>query len=176
MLAGTTTTFNQKANRTTRAHPRFGATTVTQSTAPSHPPDRVVERVLFAQDWWQSDAFRLFPGEESDHTVYMIDFYDQCKYFGYTREPVFYRAASLAAHIASWGTNIFVEEHAARVPYAIRCIKSGLNDLKARWLRDMLVDQAPQNILHGRGSVVQTPKCWLPSHTELDPPLPAMQR
>ena len=88
--------------------------------------------------------FRLLPGEEGDHTVYVIDFYDRCKYFGYTREPVFYRAASLAAHVASWGTNIFVEEHAAQVPYAIRCIKSGLNDLQARRLRDTLVAQAPR--------------------------------
>ena len=72
-----------------------------------------------------------------------------------------YRAATLAANIESWGTNIFVEEHAARVPYAIRCIKSGINDLQARRLRDMLVAHAPENVLSGRGSVVQTPNCWL---------------
>ena len=35
---------------------------------------------------------RLLPSEEGDHTVYVIDFYDRCKYFGYTREFVFYRA------------------------------------------------------------------------------------
>ena len=89
----------------------------------------------------------LLPGEQNDNTVYLIDFYDRCRYFGFTKEPVFYRAASLAANIASWGTNSFVEEHAARVPYAIRCIKSGLNDLQARRLRDMLVAQAPENVV-----------------------------
>lgn len=44
---------------------------------------------------------RLLPSEEGDHTVYVIDFYDRCNYFGYTRETVFYRAASLATHIAN---------------------------------------------------------------------------
>ena len=83
----------------------------------------------FAKEWWSTDRFRLLPGEEDHHTVYVIDFYDQCKYFGYTKELVFYRAASLATHIDSWAPNVFVMEHAQRVPYTIRCIKSGLNDL-----------------------------------------------
>ena len=137
--------------------------------------DQPTEHAQLVKDWWRDETFRLLPGEEGDHTVYVIDFYDRCKYFGYTREPVFYRAASLASHIASWGTNIFVEEHAARVPYVIRCITSGLNDLQARRLRDRLVAQAPQNILPTLGSVVQTTNCWLSDQTELDPLLPAMQ-
>ena len=78
------------------------------------------------------------------------------------------RAASLAAHIDSWAPNGFVMEHAARVPYTIRCIKSGLNDLQARRLRTVLVAQAPRNLLTPRGSIVQTPNCWL--HEELHLP------
>ena len=78
-----------------------------------------------------------------------------------TKELVFYRAASLATHIDSWAPNVFVMEHAARVPYTIRCISSGLNDLQARRLRNMLVAQAPQNWLTPRGCVVQTANCWL---------------
>ena len=90
----------------------------------------------FARDWWSTDRFRLLPGEEDQHTVYVIDFYDQCKYFGYTKELVFYRAASLATHIDSWAPNAFVMEHAQRVPYTIRCIKSGLNDLAGQAVAD----------------------------------------
>ena len=115
----------------------------------------------FAQDWWSADRFRALPGEEDQHTVYVIDFYDQCKYFGYTKELVFYRAASLATHIDSWAPHAFVMEHAQRVPYTIRCIKSGLNDLQARRLRKVLVAEAPQNMLTPRGCVVQTANCWL---------------
>ena len=124
----------------------------------------------FAQEWWRDDRFRLLPGEEDEHTVYVIDFYDRCKYFGYTKEPVFYRAASLAAHVDSWAPNAFVMEHTGRVPYAILCIKSGLNDLQAKRLRNMLVAQAPQNLLTRRGSIVQTPNCWLSEPEELHLP------
>ena len=124
----------------------------------------------FAQDWWSTDRFRLLPGEHEDHTVFVIDFYDRCKYFGYTKESVFHRAASLSTHIDSWAPNAFVMEHAARIPYAIHCIKSGLNDLQARRLRNMLVAQAPQNIVTPRGSIVQTPNCWLHEPEELQLP------
>ena len=126
--------------------------------------------VDFAKEWWSADRFRLLPGEHDDHTVFAIDFYDRCKYFGYTKELVFYRAASLAAHIDSWAPNAFVMEHAARVPYTIRCISSGLNDLQARRLRNMLVAQAPQNLLTPRGSIVQTPNCWLHEPEQLHLP------
>ena len=115
----------------------------------------------FTADWWRGERTRLLPGEEENHTVYVIDFYDRCKYFGYTKEPVFHRAASLATKIDSWETSRFVEEHAARVPYAIRCVESGLNDLQARRLRDSLVLNAPENILPDQKTAVQTVNCWL---------------
>ena len=101
---------------------------------PSPFPERLDPNTQFAKDWWSADRFRLLPGEEGAHSVFVIDFYDRCKFFGYTKEPVFHRAASLAARIDSWGPNAFVMEHAARVPYTIHCIKSGLNDLQARRL------------------------------------------
>ena len=138
-------------------------------------PERIPEGIQFAKDWWNGDAFRLLPGEEDNHTVYVIDFYDRCKYFGYTKEPVFHRTASLATNIGGWGTDIFVKEHAARVPYAIHCIKSGLNDLQARRLRDILIAHAPENIVASRGNVVQTHNCWLLSRTDLDPPIYSRQ-
>ena len=127
-------------------------------TAAALRPDTATD---LARDWWNHDWFRLLPGEEDAHTVFVIDFYDRCKYFGYTKESVFYRAASLATNIDSWAPNAFVMEHAQRVPYTIRCIKSGLNDLQAKRLRNMLVAQAPQNLLTPRGCVVQTANCWL---------------
>ena len=44
---------------------------------------------------------RLLPGEEGDHTVYVIDFYDRGKYFEYTREPVFYCTVPPTLSVAS---------------------------------------------------------------------------
>lgn len=133
------------------------------------PPVQLDETNQFAKDWWSGDTFRLLPGEEDDHTVFVIDFYDRCKYFGYTKESVFFRAASLATYI-NWTPHAFVMDHAQRVPYTIHCIKSGLNDLQAKRLRNMLVAQAPQNLLTPRGSCVQTPNCWLSEPEELHLP------
>ena len=114
----------------------------------------------FSLEWWWEETYRLLPGEEGNHTVYVIHFYDRCKYFGYTRDSIFYRAAMLAARATGGDTNQFVEAHANQIPYAIRCIKSGLIDLQAKLLRDMLVAQAPDNIASGQRTVVQTSKRW----------------
>ena len=83
---------------------------------PGRYPEPPTATAQLAKDWWSADRFRLLPGEKDGHTVFVIDFYDRCKYFGYTKEPVFYRAASLAAHIDRWAPNAFVMEHTARVP------------------------------------------------------------
>ena len=124
------------------------------------------DHAQLVNDWWKQELFRQLPGEEGNHTVYVIDFYDRCKYFGYTREPVTYRAASLAVPITGWRTNRFVEEHAACVPYVVRCVKSGLAELQAKRLRDMLVVQAPDNKRRSCGSIVQTSNRWLSCHAE----------
>ena len=114
-----------------------------------------------SSDWWRDERTRLLPGEEGDPTVYVVDFYDQCKYFGYTLEPVFYRAAPLAAATRVDDTSQFVQEHAVQVPYVIRCVKSGLNGMQARRLRDLLVAKAPQNVSAARQAIVETENCWL---------------
>ena len=156
---------NESNNHTETTRSRHMETSVDITLANAEP----LTDADFARDWWSADRFRVLPGEQDDHTVFVIDFYDQCKFFGYTKECVFHRAASLAARIG-WGPNAFVMEHAQRVPYTIRCIKSGLNDLQARRLRNMLVAQAPQNLLTPRGSIVQTPTCWLHEPEELHLP------
>ena len=132
-----------------------------QSVVPSHLPYDLVERVQFAKDWWHDDVARLLPGEERDHTVFVIDFYDGCKYFGYTKEDVTYRAASLVAHLGGWGTNPFVEEHAKCVPYVVRCIRSGMDRSGARQMRSLLVRLAPANRLAGSKTMVETADCWI---------------
>ena len=142
----------------------------TNTTFPNVVPDPTPTDAQFAKDWWSAERFRLLPGEEDGHTVFVIDFYDRCKYFGYTKEPVFYRAASLATRIDNWMPHSFVINHTRQVPYTIRCIRSGLNDLQAKRLRNLLVAQAPHNLLTSRGSSVQTPSCWLSEARDLHVP------
>ena len=54
-----------------------------------------------ARDWWHQDQNRPLPGEETRNTVFVIDFYDGCKYFGYTKDFVIHRTASLSS---SWSS------------------------------------------------------------------------
>ena len=65
-------------------------------------PDDLKERVQFARDWWDDDETRRLPGEERLNTVFVIEYYDGCKYFGYTKEHVAYRVATLSAYIGGW--------------------------------------------------------------------------
>ena len=124
-------------------------------------PEYLKKRIQFARDWWHEDQTRRLPGEELLNTVFVIEYYDNCKYFGYTKEYVAYRTASLSAHIGGWGTHLFIQQHARHVPYVVRCIKSSLDDQDAKQLRNTLVHQAPTKFRRGSGTTVQSPDCWL---------------
>ena len=74
-------------------------------------PAWLAEQIKFARDWWHDDPVCLLPGEEGAHTVFVIEFYDGCKYFGYTRKSVVARVASLMSESGGWGSNAFVRDH-----------------------------------------------------------------
>ena len=136
---------------------------------------RSSESNQFAKNWWNDEKARPLPGEDQDHTVFVIDFYDGCKYFGYTKEFVACRAASLATPMGGWGPNAFVQEHAQHVPYVIRCIRSNLDDQGAKELRGLLIAAAPENVHRGRGSSIQTQGCWLLHHEESPDTIPFLE-
>ena len=136
---------------------------------------RSSESNQFAKNWWNDEKARPLPGEEQNYTVFVIDFFDGCKYFGYTKEFVAYRAASLSTPMGGWGPNAFVQEHAQHVPYVIRCIRSNLDDQGARSLRGLLIAAAPENVHRGRGSSIQTQGCWLLHHEESPDTIPFLE-
>ena len=47
-------------------------------------PDRLAEMNLVARDWWGRDNPRLLPGECGGVTVFVMDFADGCRFYGYT--------------------------------------------------------------------------------------------
>ena len=128
----------------------------------TEPQASLPEQIKFARQWWLDDHARRLPGEEGGHTVFAIEFYDGCKYFGYTKDDVSYRAMSLITDVGGWGTNLFVEEHAKRVPYLVRCIRSGMDECEARQLRSLLLSFAGENRRVGSKSILETAACWLP--------------
>ena len=128
-------------------------------TAAALRPDTATD---FARDWWNHDRFRLLPGEEDAHTIFVIDFYDRCKYFGYTKELGLlprriagHQHRQLGAQRFRHGTR-----SASPVHHPLHQIRSSTTCRPGR-LRNMLVAQAPQNLLTPRGCVVQTANCWL---------------
>ena len=126
-------------------------------------PQDFVEMYLVAKNWWQGDGSRLLPGETGNYTVFSIEFYDGCRYFGYTKGGVMFRAASLVIDLGGWGKDDFVERHARRMPYVLVCVRSGLDEGTARELRGLLVKLAPINGRVGSRTVVEVPSCWLRS-------------
>ena len=90
---------------------------MTQRVDLSNLPDDLKVRVQFTRDWWDDNKTRWLPGEERLNTVFVIE------YFGYTKEYVAYRVATLSAYIGGWGPTLFVEQHARNVPYVVRCIE-----------------------------------------------------
>ena len=118
-------------------------------------PAWLAEQIKFSRDWWHDDPVCLLPGEESGHTVFVIEFYDGCKYFGYTRKSVVTRVASLMSESGGWGSNAFVREHGGSVPYVVRCVASNMDQRQGRQLRDLLVARAPGDVYVAYGDPVQ---------------------
>ena len=118
-------------------------------------PAWLAEQIKFARDWWHDDPVCLLPGEEGGHTVFVIEFYDGCKYFGYTRKSVVAWVASLMSESGGWGSNAFVREHGGSVPYVVRCVASNMDQRQGRQLRDLLVARAPGDVYVAYGDPVQ---------------------
>ena len=101
-------------------------------------------------------------GVPNRFTVFVIDFSDGCRYFGWTRDSVASRVAALISDVGGRGANPFVQEHAGGVPYLVRCVASNLDEREARELRNLLVSQAPVVRGDGDGTTVVSSGCRLP--------------
>ena len=126
-----------------------------------HSPGPPLELAGFAREWWLGAATGLLPGEAGGVSVFVIDFADGCRFFGYTGSRVFDRVCALAMRRGAYKTNFFVSGHAVEVPYMVRCVASGLGRSDARQLRDFLVMLGPSRSAGAGRSVVESDFCWL---------------
>ena len=115
------------------------------------------ELCVVARTWWDGDDVRFLPGEAGGHTVFEIEFWDGCRFFGCTRESLFQRVASL---VDPFGSSAFVVEHAFRVAYVVRCVASGLPEDQALRLRQLLVSQAPVGLARLGGTTLRAETCF----------------
>ena len=123
--------------------------------------------VHLARDWWRGEDARLLPGEAGGRTVFVVDFWDGCRYFGYTRGSVFGRLATLLSRPGGFGFNAFVLAHAAQVPYLVRCVASGMDERQARQLRQLMVSQAPVEMAGFNGTSVRAAECCLATDAQV---------
>ena len=124
-------------------------------------PDQFVDAFMTARHWWGEDDSRLLPGEEGGSTVFVVDFTDGCRYCGYTSGGVFSRLGELMGGPFDSGSSDFVIEHGRRMVYLVRCVASGMDERKARDLRNLLVSQAPDAWAGSNGTTLEYAGCWL---------------
>ena len=93
--------------------------------------------------------------------MFVVEFQDGCRYFGYTRKNVFGRLSELMGGPLDRGSNDFVREHGQRMVYLVQCVASELERSRAKELRDQLVSQAPGDVYVACGTTVTTSDCWL---------------
>ena len=124
-------------------------------------PDRLAEMNLAAKDWWLSADAKLLPGEACGVTVFEILYGDGCRYFGYTGMSVFERLAELSNGFLDVRSSAFVISHCRQVSYVVRCVASHLDQGQGRALRELLVVEAPREMLRIDGTAVMSPDCWV---------------
>ena len=134
-------------------------------------PDRLAGMNLVARDWWSGADAQLLPGEIGGVSVFVIEFADGCHFFGYTGSRVFDRVSTLVMKRGA-SANAFVSGHAARVPYLVKCVASGLGRRDARQLRDLLVLLGPSRSVGVGRSVVESACCWLADDEAVGDSLP----
>ena len=102
----------------------------------------------------------LLPGEDGGTTVFVVQFQDGCRYFGYTRRGVFARLGQLFGGAHDWGSDDFVTRHCQAMAYVVRCVATNLDRYDARCLRALLVSKAPDDYTVFNTAVVSG-GCWL---------------
>ena len=121
----------------------------------------VADAAAFVAEWWENAEGRRMPGEEGGYTVFTIEFWDGCRYFGYTQGSVFECVSDLGCGPVEVSQNKFVVEHGGQMAYVVQCVRSSLDRSSARQLRDQLVSQAPGDVYVADGSTATTSACLL---------------
>ena len=100
-----------------------------------------VDPAVFAADWRENAAGRRLPGEEGGCTVFCLEFWDRCRYFGVTDMSILDAVDDLVASPFLERRSLFVSDHCGQMGYVVRCVASGLDRELAEQLRTGLVSR-----------------------------------
>ena len=82
------------------------------------------------------------PGEEGGASVFAIEFWDGCSYFGVTDMSILDAVDDLVATPFLERRTLFVSDHCGQMGYVVRCVGSDLDQEIAEQLRSDLVHQS----------------------------------
>lgn len=118
-----------------------------------------VAAVASVTGWWENAEARRLPGEEGEHTVFMIEFWDGCRYFGVTSASILDAVDDLVASPFLDRRSLFVSDHCGRMGYVVKCVGSALAQEVAEQLRADLVRHSSDDSDSKEAGVVVGDSC-----------------
>ena len=104
-------------------------------------PVELVDAAAFVTEWWENAEGRRLVGEKGGYTVFAVEFWDGCRYFGVTDMSVLDAVDDLVASPFLERRSLFVSDHCGQMGYVVRCVGSDLAQELAEQLRSDLVSQ-----------------------------------
>ena len=104
-------------------------------------PVELVDAAAFVTEWWENAEGRRLLGEKGGYTVFAVEFWDGCRYFGVTDMSVLDAVDDLVASPFLERRSLFVSDHCGQMGYVVRCVGSYLAQELAEQLRSDLVSQ-----------------------------------
>ena len=105
-------------------------------------PVELVDAAAFVTEWWENAEGRRLVGEKGGYTVFAVEFWDGCRYFGVTDMSVLDAVDDLVASPFLERRSLFVSDHCGQMGYVVRCVGSDLAQELAEQLRSDLVHQS----------------------------------
>ena len=101
-----------------------------------------VDAAAFVTEWLETVNGRRLPGEEGGCTVFAIQFWDGCRYFGVTDMSILGSVDDVVASPFLDRRSEFASDHCGQMGYVVRCVGSNLAQEIAEQLRSDLVHQS----------------------------------
>ena len=100
-----------------------------------------VGAAAFFVEWRENADGRRLPGEEGGCTVFAIQFWDGCHYFGVTDISILDAVDDLVASPFLERRSLFVSDHCGQMGYVVRCVGSDLTQELAEQMCSDFVSQ-----------------------------------
>ena len=113
----------------------------------------------FVAEWWENAGCRRLPGEDDGFTVFAIEIWDGCRFYGVTDMTILDAVDDLVASPYPDLRSLFVSQHCVQMGYVVRCVGSNLTQELAEQLRSDLVVRFAGDVDSNEAGVVVGDAC-----------------